>query len=98
MSDQGTIDFNDNSTHTSKAEAKVEQVTKANLGSNTSHSADLSSPIKTSAADFDVKEKDEKETDSETEEEEEVEEEEEGEEVEKAEEEMEAEAEVEAEK
>ena len=71
MSDQGTIDFNDNSTHTSKAEAKVEQVTKANLGSNTSHSADLSSPIKTSAADFDVKEKDEKETDSETEEEEE---------------------------
>ena len=37
MSDQGTIDHNDNSTHTSKAEAMVEPITKANLGSNMSH-------------------------------------------------------------
>ena len=52
----------------------VEPVTKANLGSNTSHSAEPLSPNQTSAANVYMKEKEKKETDSETEEEEEVEE------------------------
>ena len=74
MSDQGITDHNDNSTHSSKTKGMVEPVTKANLGSNTSHSAEPLSPIQTSAADVNRKEKEKKETDSETEEEEEVEE------------------------
>ena len=91
MLDPGTTDHNDNSTLSSKAEAVVEPVTKANLGSNMSHLVEPLSPIKTSAADVDGKEKEEKETDSETEEEEEVEE------VEVKEVEVEAEVEVEEE-
>ena len=43
MSDQGATDHNGNSTLKNKAEAMVEPVTKANLGSNTSH---LASPLK----------------------------------------------------
>ena len=68
MLDQGITDHNNNSTHSSKAEAMVEPVTKDNLGSNMSHLAEPLSPIKTSAADIDEKEKEEKEKDSETEE------------------------------
>ena len=40
MSDQGITDHNENSTHNSKAEARVDSVAKANLGSNTSHLAE----------------------------------------------------------
>ena len=77
MSDPLITDHNENSTHNSKAETRVNSVAKANLGSNTSH---LAEPLsQSSTADVHMKEEEKKESDSETGEEtdeEEVEEEE----------------------
>ena len=67
MLNQGTTDHNDNSTLKNKAETTTEPVAKANLGSNTSHLASLLKPIKTSAADGNKKDTEEKEKDSDTE-------------------------------
>ena len=66
MSDPGITDHNENSTHNSKAEARVDPVAKANLGSNTSHLAEPLNQNQTSAADVYMKDKEKKDTDSET--------------------------------